>query len=136
MKNCLQAQHYEQTARKGNASALLCLKTLFSINRCAVISHPAPGSTNTYDCKGTEGRYVNIVIPRKKEYLSLCEVKVTGEPSGKSAAAAGEYFFKYFILLFSQNTLVKGCSFSFFLKILVSKSFSFIAQKLILPREE
>ena len=28
-----------------------------------------------------EGRYVNIVIPGRREYLTLCEVEVSGEPS-------------------------------------------------------
>lgn len=46
---------------------------------------PSPGSTNTYNCKGMEGQYVNIVIPGKKEHLTLCEVKVTGQPSDKPA---------------------------------------------------
>ncbi|XP_075869106.1 uncharacterized protein LOC142879599 [Nelusetta ayraudi] len=49
--------------------------------RCAVMSNPAPGSTNTYVCKGMEGRYINILIPGKKKFLTLCEVKVTGHSS-------------------------------------------------------
>lgn len=32
-----------------------------------------------------EGRYINIMIPRQKQYLTLCEVKVTGQPSTKTA---------------------------------------------------
>ena len=35
-----------------------------------------------------EGRYVNIVIPGRKEYLTLCEVEVSGEPS----ATTGELY--------------------------------------------
>ncbi|XP_075869107.1 fucolectin-1-like [Nelusetta ayraudi] len=53
--------------------------------RCAVISDPAPGSTDTFNCSGIEGRYINIVIPGKRQYLTLCEVKVTGQPSEKPA---------------------------------------------------
>lgn len=56
-----------------------------SFDRCAVISKPAPGSTNTYNCKGMEGRYVNIVIPSQTQMLTLCEVKVTGQCSEKPA---------------------------------------------------
>lgn len=58
--------------------------------RCAVISNAKPGSTHTFDCKGMEGRYVNIVIPGKKEFLSLCEVEVTGQFSQKPAST-GRY---------------------------------------------
>lgn len=61
-----------------------------------MISHPAPGSTNKYECKGMEGRYLNIVIQRQKQYLTLCEVKVTGEPSGKPDPIGD--FNHYFIL--------------------------------------
>uniref|UniRef100_A0A671TX55 Fucolectin tachylectin-4 pentraxin-1 domain-containing protein n=1 Tax=Sparus aurata TaxID=8175 RepID=A0A671TX55_SPAAU len=30
-------------------------------------------------------RYVNIVIPGRREFLTLCEVEVTGQPYGKKA---------------------------------------------------
>lgn len=56
-----------------------------SFDRCAVISKPAAGSTNTYNCTGMEGRYVNIVIPSQAQMLTLCEVKVTGQCSEKPA---------------------------------------------------
>lgn len=44
--------------------------------RCAVISTIAPGFTETFQCKGMDGRYINIVIPGRNEYLTLCEVEV------------------------------------------------------------
>lgn len=50
--------------------------------RCAVISDVAPGSTNTFVCHGMEGRYINIVAPGRRS-LTLCEVKVFGQPGGK-----------------------------------------------------
>ncbi|XP_039662035.1 uncharacterized protein LOC120562388 isoform X1 [Perca fluviatilis] len=53
--------------------------------RCAVISSMAAGSSQTFVCNGMEGRYVNIVIPGRQEYLTLCEVEVTGQPSGITA---------------------------------------------------
>ncbi|XP_054478162.1 fucolectin-like [Anoplopoma fimbria] len=46
--------------------------------RCDVISSLGPGTSKTFACKGMEGRYVNIVIPGRREYLTLCEVEVTG----------------------------------------------------------
>ncbi|XP_071751632.2 uncharacterized protein LOC139908731 [Centroberyx gerrardi] len=46
--------------------------------RCAVISHITAGFTDTFQCYGMEGRYVNIVIPGRTEYLILCEVEVYG----------------------------------------------------------
>lgn len=51
--------------------------------RCATITHVTPGLTRTISCNGMEGRYINIVIPGKKQYLTLCEVKVTGSPTTK-----------------------------------------------------
>ncbi|XP_068425886.1 uncharacterized protein [Clinocottus analis] len=46
--------------------------------RCAVISRIAPGFTESFQCGGMDGRYVNIVIPGRSEHLSLCEVEVYG----------------------------------------------------------
>ena len=49
--------------------------------RCAVIRHDIRGgTTKTFDCNGMIGRYVNIVIPRRREYLTLAEVEVYGQP--------------------------------------------------------
>uniref|UniRef100_A0A3P9DI06 Fucolectin tachylectin-4 pentraxin-1 domain-containing protein n=1 Tax=Maylandia zebra TaxID=106582 RepID=A0A3P9DI06_9CICH len=52
--------------------------------RCAVISSIAAGASQTFACNGMEGRYINIVIPGRTEYLTLCEVEVDGTLSGKS----------------------------------------------------
>ncbi|XP_034554314.1 fucolectin-1-like [Notolabrus celidotus] len=46
--------------------------------RCAVIKSIPPFTTAKFNCNGMEGRYVNIVIPGRKEYLTLCEVEVYG----------------------------------------------------------
>ncbi|XP_029927572.1 fucolectin-1-like [Myripristis murdjan] len=46
--------------------------------RCAVVSHIVGGGTETFQCNGMVGRYVNIVVPGRKEYLTLCEVEVYG----------------------------------------------------------
>ncbi|KAM3613906.1 uncharacterized protein V6R79_006824 [Siganus canaliculatus] len=46
--------------------------------RCAVISYIPGGTHADFDCNGMDGRYVNIVIPGRKEFLTLCEVEVYG----------------------------------------------------------
>ncbi|XP_039886600.1 fucolectin-5-like [Simochromis diagramma] len=51
--------------------------------RCAVISSIPGGSIQEFHCNasdgmGMDGRYVNIVIPGRHEYLTLCEVEVYG----------------------------------------------------------
>ncbi|KAG9283883.1 hypothetical protein AMEX_G2719 [Astyanax mexicanus] len=48
--------------------------------RCAVISVDVNHPTMTFQCKGMEGRYVNVVIPGRNEFLILCEVEVNGAP--------------------------------------------------------
>ncbi|XP_059195895.1 fucolectin-like [Centropristis striata] len=53
-------------------------------SRCAVIASLGPGATKKFECKGLVGRYVTIVIPGRKEYLTLCEVEVTGIESDES----------------------------------------------------
>ncbi|KAK1901463.1 Fucolectin-1 [Dissostichus eleginoides] len=50
---------------------------------CAVISSIEAGTSKTFECNGMEGQYVTIVIPGREEYLTLCEVEVTGQPSDK-----------------------------------------------------
>ncbi|XP_030604709.1 fucolectin-4-like [Archocentrus centrarchus] len=47
-------------------------------SRCAVITGIAGGAVADFTCNGMEGRYVNIIIPERKEFLSLCEVEVYG----------------------------------------------------------
>ncbi|XP_063735181.1 uncharacterized protein LOC134861701 [Eleginops maclovinus] len=57
--------------------------------RCAVISYITAGGTTTFECNGMEGQYVNIVIPGRQEFLTLCEVQVTGQPSAANIAKGG-----------------------------------------------
>ncbi|MBN3294220.1 FUCL4 protein, partial [Polypterus senegalus] len=47
---------------------------------CATITSIPAGISSSYNCNGMEGRYINVVIPNKKEYLTLCEVEVFGVP--------------------------------------------------------
>uniref|UniRef100_A0A3B4T626 F5/8 type C domain-containing protein n=1 Tax=Seriola dumerili TaxID=41447 RepID=A0A3B4T626_SERDU len=46
--------------------------------KCATISSMPASFTQTFECKGMDGRYVNIVVPGRSEYLTLCEVEVYG----------------------------------------------------------
>ncbi|XP_074540317.1 uncharacterized protein LOC141801240 [Halichoeres trimaculatus] len=46
--------------------------------RCAVIENIPAGATAEFKCNGMDGRFVNIVIPGRAEYLTLCEVEVYG----------------------------------------------------------
>ncbi|XP_017559408.1 fucolectin-3-like [Pygocentrus nattereri] len=49
--------------------------------RCAVISSiDKSNPTMSFECNGMEGRYINIVIPGRSEFLILCEVEVNGAP--------------------------------------------------------
>ncbi|XP_010765257.1 fucolectin-1-like [Notothenia coriiceps] len=45
---------------------------------CAVISSIEAGTSKTFECNGMEGQYVTIVIRGRREFLTLCEVEVTG----------------------------------------------------------
>ncbi|XP_039662041.1 uncharacterized protein LOC120562390 isoform X2 [Perca fluviatilis] len=57
--------------------------------RCAVISSIKAGTSQTFECNGMEGRYINIVIPGRHEYLTLCEVEVTGQALDTNIARGG-----------------------------------------------
>ncbi|XP_041650221.1 uncharacterized protein LOC121514186 [Cheilinus undulatus] len=46
--------------------------------RCAVIQSMPGGFTENFNCNGMDGRYINVVVPGRREYLSLCEVEVLG----------------------------------------------------------
>ncbi|XP_041090150.1 fucolectin-like [Polyodon spathula] len=48
---------------------------------CGTITSTAPGSVHTICCNGLKGRYVNVVLPGKSQYLTLCEVEVFGVPT-------------------------------------------------------
>ncbi|XP_040204106.1 fucolectin-like isoform X2 [Rana temporaria] len=44
--------------------------------RCGVITSIPDGKTQTYHCHGMVGRYVNIILRGKAQFLQLCEVQV------------------------------------------------------------
>ncbi|XP_060771640.1 fucolectin-like [Neoarius graeffei] len=47
--------------------------------RCVVIASIPDGGTKNYTCN-MRGRYVNVIIPKIAQFLSLCEVEVYGFP--------------------------------------------------------
>ncbi|XP_064410301.1 pentraxin fusion protein-like [Latimeria chalumnae] len=49
--------------------------------KCGAVESTSAGSTHTFCCSGMEGRYVSIVIPGRKDVLSLCEVEIFGIPA-------------------------------------------------------
>ncbi|CAI9605329.1 unnamed protein product, partial [Staurois parvus] len=44
--------------------------------RCGVVTSIPDGGTQNFQCHGMVGRYVNIIIRGKAEFLQLCEVQV------------------------------------------------------------
>ncbi|XP_072363998.1 fucolectin-like [Scyliorhinus torazame] len=49
---------------------------------CATINSLAAGESETFECRRMRGRYVNVIIPGRHEYLSLCEVEIYGSERG------------------------------------------------------
>uniref|UniRef100_H3B360 Fucolectin tachylectin-4 pentraxin-1 domain-containing protein n=1 Tax=Latimeria chalumnae TaxID=7897 RepID=H3B360_LATCH len=49
--------------------------------KCGAVESTSAWSTHTFCCSGMEGRYVSIVIPGRKDVLSLCEVEIFGIPA-------------------------------------------------------
>ncbi|XP_063289318.1 fucolectin-like [Pelobates fuscus] len=45
--------------------------------RCVSITTMAAGETRSFACGGMIGRYVTVVIPNRKDVLTMCEVQVT-----------------------------------------------------------
>lgn len=54
------------------------MAALFLSDRCAVISNIPAGNSVGFSCDGMDGRYVNVVIPDREEFLTVCEVEVFG----------------------------------------------------------
>ncbi|XP_028281532.1 fucolectin-like [Parambassis ranga] len=85
---------------------------------CAVITSIPAGMTKTFECKGMEGRYVNIVIPGRKEYLTLCEVEVNGQLVGNCGQGMAFLKSKLKLVLESCVKIV----FTFFVTVQMSTS--------------
>ncbi|XP_078503293.1 fucolectin-4-like [Lissotriton helveticus] len=60
-------------------------------DRCGIIAAIATGTTHTFLCNGMEGRYVNVVVRSRKEYLTLCEVQVFADQEPEEMANKGIY---------------------------------------------
>ncbi|XP_078060157.1 fucolectin-like [Mustelus asterias] len=50
--------------------------------KCATIKSITAGHSETFECGSMQGRYVNILIPGRNEYLTLCEVEIYGTQEG------------------------------------------------------
>ncbi|XP_075125454.1 fucolectin-like [Leptodactylus fuscus] len=46
--------------------------------RCAVVTTIPDGGSQTFHCNDMVGRYVNVVLTGKQDYLHVCEVEVFG----------------------------------------------------------
>uniref|UniRef100_A0A3B4GY66 Fucolectin tachylectin-4 pentraxin-1 domain-containing protein n=1 Tax=Pundamilia nyererei TaxID=303518 RepID=A0A3B4GY66_9CICH len=60
---------------------------------CGMIESLDGTPTYTFQCNAMEGRYVNVIIPGIKRYMTLCEVEVFASLSGR---VLGCYFWKFF----------------------------------------
>ncbi|XP_067282034.1 fucolectin-like [Pseudorasbora parva] len=70
--DCCAVRIYGAEIRIGNS-----LEKNGNDNELAATVHSmANGETKTFKFRPIKGRYVNIVIPGRKEYLTLCEVEV------------------------------------------------------------
>ncbi|XP_038654658.1 fucolectin-5-like [Scyliorhinus canicula] len=49
---------------------------------CATINFIAAGQAETFECRHMRGRYVNVIIPGRHEYLNFCEVEIYGSERG------------------------------------------------------
>ncbi|XP_077147958.1 fucolectin-like [Ranitomeya variabilis] len=47
--------------------------------RCAVVTTIPRGATKVFLCHDMVGRYVNVIVRGRKEYLHMCEVQVFGD---------------------------------------------------------
>ncbi len=51
-----------------------CVSVCF--HRAATVGAMQLGDTKTFEFKPIKGRYVNLFLPGRNEYLTLCEVEV------------------------------------------------------------
>uniref|UniRef100_A0A3B4GZX5 Fucolectin tachylectin-4 pentraxin-1 domain-containing protein n=1 Tax=Pundamilia nyererei TaxID=303518 RepID=A0A3B4GZX5_9CICH len=56
---------------------------------CGMIESLDGTPTYTFQCNAMEGRYVNVIIPGIKRYMTLCEVEVFASLSGRNQAQGG-----------------------------------------------
>lgn len=56
---------------------------LISYDSCGTVSSMGPGNTVSFNCNWMVGKFVTIVVPDRTASLSLCEVQVFGQQSGK-----------------------------------------------------
>lgn len=70
---------YSTLSKRWGEKPIATKQNASSSSRCAVISPYIPaGAVAEFECHGMDGRYVNVVIPGREQYLTLCEVEVYG----------------------------------------------------------
>ncbi|XP_078506269.1 fucolectin-like [Lissotriton helveticus] len=55
-------------------------------SRCATISSIPSGGTQTFQCNGMVGRYVNLYTRGRADFLTPCEVEVYGYPEEEACS--------------------------------------------------
>ncbi|XP_072364040.1 fucolectin-like [Scyliorhinus torazame] len=50
---------------------------------CATIKSIGAGEDEMFECSGMHGRYVNVIIPGRRDYLTLCEVEIYATERGQ-----------------------------------------------------
>uniref|UniRef100_A0A673GW51 Fucolectin tachylectin-4 pentraxin-1 domain-containing protein n=1 Tax=Sinocyclocheilus rhinocerous TaxID=307959 RepID=A0A673GW51_9TELE len=79
-------------------------------NELAAIVGPIPlGNTKIFEFKHVKGRYVNLIVPGRNEYLTLCEVEVySAHSDSDSDSELNNIFTKFEHILQSSNYLQSG----------------------------
>ncbi|CAH2245454.1 Hypothetical predicted protein [Pelobates cultripes] len=72
---------------------------------CAVVTYLPNAATQSFQCNGMTGRYVNIVLPGKQTYLQLCEVQMISKLSSLMDCIATT------VLEYRPNSAIKLMSF-------------------------
>ncbi|XP_036395444.1 uncharacterized protein LOC118785025 [Megalops cyprinoides] len=83
---------------------------------CAVIPYIPAGQTRTYQCHGIEGRYINIILPGREKFLTLCEVEIYSTAIDDGHACKRDFtspqvfswLNKAISILGEEMTLIKG----------------------------
>ncbi|XP_048448385.1 uncharacterized protein LOC109922784 [Rhincodon typus] len=76
--------------------------------KCATIKSIAAGGSETFHCGDMPGRYVNIFIPGRREYLTLCEVEIFGSSEYIPADLTMIQVSFYCKSIYSQNNNYDG----------------------------
>ena len=67
-------------------------------DRAATVGSIPLGVTKTFVFKPISGRYVNILVPGRNEFLTLCEVKVFAGKGQREKNTLGQNLFMYLLM--------------------------------------